>query len=185
MGRLSCKFSPSDTVRDVSNTKAFLNDGKVVRNQVPVALFSVALAKLQQRLEKNDALVSQHEVTLASTYITQAQARKFHDDEWGLVNAIKKTINSALRSKGHLNETLEWAGDIKPDGCWLVDGFTSIILELKDVPGTGGDPILQSIADLCNIIASTKVLCLRPFDRRLLISFSMMIIGDAVTFRWS
>ena len=128
---LQSKYPPSEIVKDATKIKEFSVDCRLYRNQVPVALFSGALAKLQANLEKNDDTVTPQEVALAATYITQAIAS--YGDE--TQNAIFETIDSALGSKS----------------VW-------IILERKNCPGIGGDPILQCIMALSKIIASSKVL---------------------------
>ena len=156
LGKLSSKVSPSDTVKDAHNVRAFLDDREIYRNQVPVALFSGPLATLQACLEKNDAPVSSHEVSRANTYIAQAIA--FYGNDEIRQAAICRTIDSALGSEGQWEQKLGWASDIKPDRCWFAGVFLSMVLELTNTPGIAGDPVLQCIADISKIVPNSKVL---------------------------
>ena len=133
-----------------------LERGQIYRNQVPVALFNDALGRLEQRLEKNDAIVDEVAVYRAHDYITRATA--VYRDEESRQGAIKPNIEEVLGSVDEWGAQLGWAGDIKPGACWFYGTFTGIVLELKNVPGISGDPIFQCIADLSRIIPSAKVL---------------------------
>ncbi|KAJ2915899.1 hypothetical protein MD484_g4504, partial [Candolleomyces efflorescens] len=129
--KLPSKFSPSDTVKEASHMKALFGTEQIYRNQVPVALFSPALAKLQQRLEENDAKLDPHDVTRAHEYI--GKAIKFYTTEEDRENAIRIVIEGVLSAKdsestsseSQWGERLAWADDIKPNKCWFVNGFLS------------------------------------------------------------
>ncbi|KAJ2912741.1 hypothetical protein MD484_g7677, partial [Candolleomyces efflorescens] len=160
--KLPSRFSPSDTVKEASHIKALFGAEQIYRNQVPVALFSPALAKLQQRLEENDAKLDSHDVTRAHEYI--GKAINFYTAEEDRENAIRTAIEGVLSAKDNeptslesqWGERLAWADGIKPSKCWFANGFLSEVLELKNVPGVSGDPILHCIVDLSKIIPSSR-----------------------------
>ena len=154
---LQSKYPSSEIVKDAKKIKEFTVDYRLYRNQVPVALFSGTLARLQANLEKNNDTVTPLEVALAATYITQVNS--FYGDETHRQNAMSEIIDSALPvgSKGVWDRILK-GFSFKPDGCWSMDTFIHIILEPTNSPDIGGDPILQCIVVLSKIIASSKVL---------------------------
>ena len=66
-------------MKDASGIQGLLGRNTVYANQMPVALFNSALARLQQRLEKNDDQVDESLVMTARYYINQAI--EFYDRE--------------------------------------------------------------------------------------------------------
>ena len=51
LARLPSRTTPSDVIKDAVGFDTLLERGQIYRNQVPVALFSDALGRLEQRLE--------------------------------------------------------------------------------------------------------------------------------------
>ncbi|KAF6750431.1 hypothetical protein DFP72DRAFT_1072434 [Ephemerocybe angulata] len=149
--KLPSKSSPSEIINSPSELGAFFAQN-VYRNQVPAALFNDALGRLQQRLEKDDAIPDEGTVEMASICI--AQAMNTYDDEETYQNRMKLIVEEVL---GRATGKAGFADDFEPGAWhWRSNGFFSMILELKNVPGINGDPIFQGIADLSKIISSAK-----------------------------
>ena len=69
-----------------------------------------------------------------------------------------RSKNVIVGQDGNWNTQLNWAGGIKPDCCWWYKEFLIAVLELKNIVGLVGNPVLQAIVDYSKMISQEKVL---------------------------
>ena len=156
-------FSPSDTIASIPKIREFIEGVKAHvylgrPGGAPASIFNPALAGLQRRLDHLDQIqVTRHDVKHATDYLNLAI--KIYDDEAARESAVKESINTAVGQDGSWNTKLDWAGGIKPGCCWWYNEFIITLLEVKNVVGLAGNPILQAIVDYGKIISQTKVRC--------------------------
>jgi len=156
-------FSPSDTIASVPKIRELIEGDKAHvylgrPGGAPAAIFNPALAALQRRLDHLDQIkVTRQDVTHAMDYLNLAI--KIYDDEAACESAVKESINTAVGRDGSWDKELDWADGIKPDCCWWHKEFIITLLELKNVVGLIGNPILQAIVDYGKIISQKKVRC--------------------------
>ena len=157
-------FSPSDTISSIPKTRELVEgvNAHVYLGRpggAPAAIFNPALAALQRRLDHLDQIqVTRQDVTHATDYLNLAI--KIYDDEAARESAVEESINTAVGRDGSWNTKLDWAGGIKPSCCWWNKEFIITLLELKNVVGLDGNPILQAIFDYGKIISQKKVRCI-------------------------
>ena len=121
----------------------------------PAAIFNPALVTLQQRLDNLDQVqVDRKDVKYATDHLKQAV--KFYDEPIR-AEAIKEMVNVAIGQDGDWGTQLSWADGIKPDCCWWYKEFLIMVLELKNVLGLDGNPVLQAIVDYSKIVSQEKV----------------------------
>ena len=121
----------------------------------PTALFSKELALLRYDLEHLEAF------TPKSTDADRAfdlieNAVDFFDDENKREAALRPILGRLLVGKSQW-QTLMSNGSAKPDGVWLEEPFTYMIVQVKNEPGLGGDPFLQGLIVYSKTIAQEKV----------------------------
>ncbi|KAF6743657.1 hypothetical protein DFP72DRAFT_1020092 [Ephemerocybe angulata] len=152
--KLPSKIAPSFMVRSSRQLSSFFS-GNVYKNHLPAALFNGPLGRLQQRFG-SDWLPDESTIQMAREYI--ALATESYPNEKDRQFAIKLPIEGMLGPATGWNKKLRFADDIEPDACWLTASgeFSCTILELKNTPGLEGDPIFQCIADLGEIVASSR-----------------------------
>lgn len=146
-------------MKNANGVNTFLDPekGRVYLDRVPVAMFSPPLARLQQRFDGLDKVKpSPTEVACAAEFL--GAAIDFFENEDLRQQAIYDYIDALVREPGQWEESLKWAGNIKPDASWWHKKFPIILLELENTVGIGGDAILQSIVDYSKIISQEKVL---------------------------
>jgi len=169
---LRLPYSPSEIIGSVAkigelfgSVKAHIHLG--CPGGAPAAIFNPALATLQHRLDHLDQVqVTRQDVGHAAQYLNLAVG--FYEDETARENAIKEIINVLIGQDGSWNTQLNWAGGIKPDCCWWHKEFPIAVLELKNVVGLVGNPVLQAIVDYSKAISQEKVLCTYQLIRILL-----------------
>lgn len=118
-------------------------------------MFSPPLAHLQRDLAELDHLeVSEHDVSNAS-YFLGATAMSCHD-EGSRQDAIPQLVDRLIGEPGRRWQEVDWVGS-QPAATWWQGEFPIAILELKNAPGIGGDPFVQSLADYCRIVSDPQV----------------------------
>ncbi|KAG5649767.1 hypothetical protein H0H81_002109 [Sphagnurus paluster] len=152
--------SPSETVSNVGKIRQLI-EGEKAHVHVgrpggaPAAIFNLALAALQSRLENlRDVEVDFRDIANAADYLDRAT--KTYDDEAAREKAIQDCIDIAVGQRGEWNAKLEWADAIKPRCAWWHKLFLMIVLELKNIKGLSGNPSLQSLVDYGKIISHMK-----------------------------
>jgi hypothetical protein len=110
---------------------------------------------LRYNLEHLDKLTPDHGlITPAFDFVTTGA--DFFDDEERRAKDLQKLLKDLL---GH---HLQWQksiadGKAKPDGVWFEGLFAYLIFEMKNEPGLGGDPFLQSLAVYSKIVQQNEV----------------------------
>ncbi|TFK19282.1 hypothetical protein FA15DRAFT_648623 [Coprinopsis marcescibilis] len=147
--------SPSEVVRSAEKVATFLQSRSVCMDRVPVAMFSPPLAKLQRNLDNLETLVpSCSDINHAAAFLggavqlcTTKQERQQNTEPH---------VDKLLGENGEWQETLEWAGNIKPDAIWWHNDFALLILELKNILGNDGDAVLHATVDYSKILMGEK-----------------------------
>ena len=155
------RSSPSEIIINVPKIHELL-EGVTARIHLgrpggaPVAIFNPALATLQQHLDNLDQIqVTPRDVQCATDYIKRAI--EFYPDEAARENAIKGIFDAGVGQGGDWDTRLNWADGIKPDCCWWYKEFLTMVLELKNMLGLDGNPMLQAIIDYSKIVSHKKV----------------------------
>ncbi|TFK22705.1 hypothetical protein FA15DRAFT_681524 [Coprinopsis marcescibilis] len=118
-------------------------------------MFSPPLAKLQQNLNNLEALVpSRSDIDRATAFLGDAVQLYMTKEEHQ--QHTEPHVDKLLGANGEWQETLDWASNIKPDAVWWHKDFALLILELKKMPGNGGDAVLQATADYNQILMGEK-----------------------------
>ena len=121
----------------------------------PTALFSKELALLRYDLENLEAFTPNSEgVGFAFTLIESAT--DFYDDESKRESALRPILGTLLAGNNKWRKPIS-DRSAKPDGVWLQESFTYLIVEIKNEPGLGGDPFLQGLVVYTKILAQEKV----------------------------
>ncbi|KAF8956121.1 hypothetical protein BDZ97DRAFT_1672053 [Flammula alnicola] len=171
-------YSPSETIGSITKIRELL-EGVNTRvylgrpGGAPAAIFNPALAALQRRLDHLDQVqVTCQDVTHATDYLNLAM--KIYDNETARESAIQESVDAAVGLDGGWNVELNWADDIEPDCCWWHEGFLIMVLELKNVVGLDGNPLLQAIVDYGKIISQEKYRHFQEFC-----NFPTVLVGVA------
>ena len=153
---------PSDCVKNFANIKAAVTSSTGPRYGrpsdrfgPPTALFSKPLAMLRYNLEHLDKLTPDHgTITPAFDFVTTGAA--FFDDEEKRGEVLQKLLKSLLGRDAQWQTPIA-GGTAKPGGVWFEGPFVYLIFELKNEPGLGGDPLLQSLAVYSKIVPQEQV----------------------------
>ena len=153
---------PSDCVKNFANIKAAVTSSTGPRYGrpsdrfgPPTALFSKPLAMLRYNLEHLDKLTPDHgTITPAFDFVTTGAA--FFDDEEKRGEVLQKLLKSLLGRDARWQTPIA-GGTAKPGGVWFEGPFAYLIFELKNEPGLGGDPLLQSLAVYSKIVPQEQV----------------------------
>lgn len=89
-------------------------------------------------------------MTISHAFDLVANAAEFYSEEDVREHALRTTIKNLLRESQW--QVLMTVGSGKPDSVWLEGFFAYLIFQLKNEPGLGGDPFLQSLAVYSKII---------------------------------
>lgn len=155
-------FSPSETVGSPARIRELL-EGTRSRIHLgrpggaPAAIFNPALATLQQRLDGLDQVqVTRQDVEHAASYLKTAI--EFYPDDSSRQMAIQEIVDVAVGQGGSwLNTWFSCADRIQPNCSWRHEEFLVMTLELKNVIGLAGNPILQAIVDYSKVVSQLKV----------------------------
>ena len=159
---LGGNVSPSDCVKSSAAVKESVLDPSGPRYGrpsdrygPPTALFDHALALLQYDLERLQALTPP-DATIPHAYDLISNSARFFDDENVRGSTLRDTLEALLpgSTKWH------WSmvdGPVNPGGVLFEGTFAYLVFELKNEPGLGGDPFLQSLAVYNKIIKRKEV----------------------------
>ena len=158
---------PSDCVKNFANIKATVTGpigpryGRPSdRFGPPTALFSKPLAMLRYNLEHLDKVTPDHgTITPAFDFVTTGAA--FFDAEEKRGEVLQRLLKSLLGCDAQWQTSIA-DGKAKPDGVWFEGRFAYLIFELKNEPGLGGDPFLQSLAVYGKMVPQNQVPSLFP-----------------------
>ena len=120
----------------------------------PTTLFNRELTVLQYDLEHLEALTPSS-MTISHAFDLVANAAEFYSEEDLREHALRTTLKNLLRESQW--QVLMTVGSGKPDSVWLEGFFAYLIFQLKNEPGLGGDPFLQSLAVYSKIINQDEV----------------------------
>lgn len=132
------------------------DQGRVYLDRVPVAMFSLPLARFQQRLNSLDKIEVSH-IDMENAVRFLGTAIDFFENEKQCLAAISGQIDFLVGQRGKWEQVLEWANGIKPNGGWWHKDFLTVLLELKNVVGLGGDAALQATVGYSKIISQERV----------------------------
>ncbi|EGO20791.1 hypothetical protein SERLADRAFT_477272 [Serpula lacrymans var. lacrymans S7.9] len=119
-------------------------------------MFSPPLAHLQRALaELGDLEVTEHDVSHASSFLSST-IMSYHNED-SRRNAIRQHVDHLMGEPGQWEERLDRVGNIQPDASWWQGEFPVTILKLKNAPGIGGDPFVQSLADYSKIVSDPQL----------------------------
>ncbi|RXW21534.1 hypothetical protein EST38_g4331 [Candolleomyces aberdarensis] len=143
-------------------------EGNIYIDQVPVALFSPILARLQQQLQDRVLLdqVAASPDQLKNTFGFVNGATKLVDTQEDRLTAVRGQLEQLLAGsttqgqKPTWAERISWTPYSKPTAIWWSDdhgkGFPTLILELTAVPGLNGDPLHKAVVDYATIVLHEK-----------------------------
>ncbi|KAF9784366.1 hypothetical protein BJ322DRAFT_844770 [Thelephora terrestris] len=149
--------SPSDSIKDINKIKrtvTFPSGPRYGRPShrfgPPTVLFNEALARLKYDLEHLDKFTPPHQ-KLCHAFSLIAIAADFHPSEEERFKSLKAPLKALLGTEASWKESVA-SGSAIPDGLWLEGPFAYMIFELKNEPGLGGDPFLQSLVVYGNVV---------------------------------
>ena len=159
--------SPSDSVKSASAVKDVTISPSGPRYGrpshrygPPTALFSEPLALLEYNLGQLESLEPDPGM-LDYAFRLITISTDFFADEDQREASLKEIMRGLL--PGHNEWQRPTPGKTaKPDGLWLQGPFAYIIVELKNEPGLGGDPFLQSLVSYGKFTAQKEVLFVPP-----------------------
>ncbi|KAL5532742.1 hypothetical protein ACEPAF_4516 [Sanghuangporus sanghuang] len=148
--------SPSEGVKSEEKIKGWANDNAGVHTHRPVgnygpptALFHPALARLRHRLRHLDQI----EEPSAEHFVWAHKFIQVCNDGFKKENLmegeLKQIINALIGEDASWQQYLQ-DRTAKPDAVW--GQIIRAILELKNVDGVGGNPILQATLDYAHIL---------------------------------
>ncbi|KAL5532635.1 hypothetical protein ACEPAF_4409 [Sanghuangporus sanghuang] len=148
--------SPSEGVKSEEKIKGWANDNTGVHTHRPVAnygpptaLFHPALARLRHRLRHLDQI----EEPSAEYFVWAHKFIQVCNDgfkkEKLMEGELKQIINALIGEDASWQQYLQ-DKTAKPDAVW--GQIIRAILELKNVDGVGGNPILQATLDYAHIL---------------------------------
>jgi hypothetical protein len=159
---LGGSFSPSDCVKSPSSIeKTVLDPGgprygrPSDRHGPPTTLFDRSLAGLQYDLEHLDALTPS-ETAVCNAHSLISHSTGFFGEEYARELFVRDDLASLLSGEGIWQQSTA-DGVAKPGGVWFEGPYVYLIFELKNEPGLGGDPFLQSLVVYNKIIKDEKV----------------------------
>jgi len=154
--------SPSECIKNFSNVKETVLDpggpryGRPSdRFGPPTVLFNRALASLQYDLEHLEALTPPKETIPYAFQLVSRSAEFFDEEDWREEN-LRDILKELLPGQSKWQEPMA-GGAIMPGGVWFERCAVYMILQLKNEPGLGGDPFLQSLAVYGKIIQQKEV----------------------------
>ncbi|KAF9782056.1 hypothetical protein BJ322DRAFT_1212559 [Thelephora terrestris] len=148
--QLGTSLAPSDSIKDPHNVKATVyNPGgprygrPSFRFGPPTVLFNNSLAVLKYDLEHLEKLTPTFVYVNAAFKLVTA-ATGFFDNEAERGKEIEQILPAFF------GQNVKWGtpiadGKAKPDGVLFEGPYACLIFELKNEPGLGGDPFLQSL----------------------------------------
>lgn len=157
--------SPSEAVKDVSGLRrvlhgnnAFVHGGRPACNYgPPPALFHSALAKLDYHLSHLDEDLNELEFDaefLYNVHLFIDRSLAIYDSEDDRSRELRTLINSLAGPGGEPQiESFEGA---KPDIMWYRP-FLSMILEVTNEYGSGGDALLQAALSYAKVVGNDAV----------------------------
>ncbi|KAF9793479.1 hypothetical protein BJ322DRAFT_132244 [Thelephora terrestris] len=149
--------SPSDSIKDfnkIKRTVTFPSGPRYGRPShrfgPPTVLFNDALARLKYDLEHLDKFTPPHQ-KLCHAFSLTTIAADFHSSDEERFKSLKDPLKELLGTEASWKESVA-SGSTIPDGLWLEGPFAYMIFELKNEPGLGGDPFLQSLVVYGNAV---------------------------------
>ena len=159
--------SPSESVESPASIKGTLESpcgpryGRPSdRFGPPTALFSRALALLKKDLDHLDAFMPTP-LFAKSAFSFISHAAGLYIDEARRQEFLRESLNDLLQGKGRWQTQLA-GGSAKPDGVWMEGLFAYLIIEMKNEPGLGGDPLLRGLVVYSKIVGHEEVLPFPP-----------------------
>ena len=154
--------SPSDCVQNAAGVqKTVLDPGgprygrPSDRFGPPVALFNNALAGLQYDLGHLETLTP-FETAIPYAFDLVSRCTGFFDTEDQREKTLQDTLKALLPGESKWKEPIA-GGTAKPNGVWFKGSAVYMIFELKNEPGLGGDPSLQSFAVYSKVVHRREV----------------------------
>ena len=110
---------------------------------------------MQYDLEHLEALTPL-ETTIPHAYDLVSRSAEFFDEEDVRELTLQDTLEALLPGSNRWQRPMI-NGAVKPGRVWFEGPFVYLIFELKNEPGLGGDPFLQSLAVYSKIIKQKEV----------------------------
>ena len=155
--------SPSESIKSPSTIKNAVDTSTgprygrpAERFGPPAVLFSQPLALLSYDLEHLETFTPNAVIaSYASDFISNTTTFFRNDGEKEA--SLRSTLEKLLIGTAEWQRGLE-GGTAKPGGVWHEDLFAYLIVGIKNEPGLGGDPFLQSLIVYNKILAQQLVL---------------------------